>query len=118
MRCEQCLRIVEATSERISMRDEWRYKHHAKVKAFRDSAEAGCQLCLMFWYQLPDEVRIAILEKCSDHITGDEVHGGASTVTYTIDEYLRDRGRYEVSLRIGTTVSPTDLRVYFVRAEG
>ena len=118
MLCEQCLCIVEATSEGMFMVDEWRYKHHANIKAFQNSAEAGCQLCLMFWYQLPDEVRGVLAKQDPDNTVGDTLHEVGSTVTYTIDEFLRDRGRYEVSVRFGNGVPPPDPRIYFVRADG
>jgi hypothetical protein len=113
--------MLQARSERILIGNEWKFKHHENVRVFLASTEACCQLCLMFWYQLPNEIRRAAVEEYlrnSARGTDTVVHEAAGPVCYTIDETLRDRGRYEVSSSLNMRTTPVSLRLHFVRTEG
>src|SRR5277367_146923 len=121
MLCEQCQHMLAATSERVIIENKWRFKHHENARAFQASTEAGCQLCVMFWYQLSSEIRRVVVEESpgnSARATDTVVHEAADPVSYTIDQTLRDRGRYDISIRINIGNTPVSLRLDFVRAEG
>jgi hypothetical protein len=123
MLCEQCQHMLAATSERVLIGNKWRFKHHENTRAFQASTEAGCQLCLMFWYQLSSEIRRVVVEEnprssARDTDTDTVVHEAAGPISYTIGQTLRDRGRYDISIRINIGNTPVSLRLDFVRAEG
>jgi hypothetical protein len=120
MFCEQCRPMLRGTSERMLIENKWKFKHYGNARVFQASAEAGCQLCLMFWYQLSSEIRAAIEDyaRNSARDTDTVVHEEAGPVSYTIDQTLRDRGRYEVSSSFNFGTTPVSLNLHFVRAEG
>jgi hypothetical protein len=110
--------MLAATSERVLIENKWRFKHHENTRTFQASTEAGCQLCLMFWYQLSSEIRRVAVEENPGNSARDMVHEAAGPVSYTIGQTLRDRGRYDISIRINIGNAPVSLRLDFVRAEG
>ena len=105
MLCGSCQDILVAKSEVVLVDDGCKFKHHDNVETFQASAEAGCQLCLMGWYQMPEEVRRAPYE-------------ASTLVFYTINEWNRKEGSYELTGHCKTGSSTFHYRVEFVRSEG
>jgi ribosome-associated toxin RatA of RatAB toxin-antitoxin module len=121
MLCTQCQSILTATSERIFLEEGWKFAHHEDLWALRASTEAGCQLCLMIWYQFLNDVHQAIDEEVHDHLSSDFEQGTQNRfngVYYTIDETARDRGYYSILGNAKKDNLVHSFQIYFVRSEG
>jgi hypothetical protein len=121
MLCRSCQDILEAKSERIYHANRWYFKYHSNTQALRAAAEAGCLLCASFWYQLPERIHdAATLTPIDDSFDscGEEASPAPSYVTYTIDELLRDKGKYILEIGVANGNAEAPFQVYFVRSEG
>jgi hypothetical protein len=105
MLCGSCQDILGAKSELVSLDGAWKFKHHENVQAFQDSAEAGCQLCLMGWYQVSEQIPEIAYED-------------TTPVLYTVNEWHRKDGRYELTGGCKASDSTVYYHVEFVRSEG
>jgi hypothetical protein len=105
MLCSSCQDILNAKSELLCVDDSCMFKHHETVQAFRVSAETGCQLCLMGWYQVSDSIQQIAYED-------------TTPVLYTINEWNRKDGSYELAGRCKTGDSTSYYHVEFVRSKG
>jgi hypothetical protein len=105
MLCSSCQDILSAKSEVISVDGDRKFKYHDNLQAFKTEAEAGCQLCLMGWYQLSDEVRRKAYED-------------TTPIFYTINEWNRKGGSYELAGGVETDDDTVYFHVEFVRSQG
>lgn len=105
MLCSSCQDILNAKSKRIRVDGAWGFKYHENIQAFKASAEAGCQLCLMAWYQVSENIAETALED-------------PTPILYTINEWNRKDGSYELTGGCKTTDSTAYYHVEFVRSKG
>lgn len=104
MLCVSCQDILAAKSDIVCLDDAWKFRHHENVQAFQASAEAGCQLCLMAWYQVSDEVRHQAFQD-------------TTPVAYTMNEWNRKDGNYELAGTITTDDDTVTYHVEFFRSK-
>ena len=118
MLCIECQNILHAKSTRVQHGEEWKFKHHENGRALQTSADAGCQMCLLFWNQLSDQIRRDMTRTYGQESNSDSQ---AHHSYYTINEYMRDRGYYQLSGgcdAVPSTSSPELFRIYFIHAKG
>jgi hypothetical protein len=105
MLCVSCQDILTAKSERVCVDGAWGLKYHENIQAFKACAEAGCQLCLMAWYQVSEAIPETALED-------------PTPILYTINEWNRKDGSYELTGGCKTGDSTAYYHVEFVRSKG
>jgi hypothetical protein len=105
MLCVSCQDILAARGELVCQDGNWKFKHHENIRAFQASAEAGCQLCLMGWYQISDII---------PHTTYEDT----TPVVYTVNEWNRKDGSYELTGQFKTGDSMVYYHVEFLRSKG
>jgi hypothetical protein len=104
MLCVSCQDILAAKGDVVCLDGGLKFRHHESVQAFQASAEAGCQLCLMAWYQVSGEVLQQALQD-------------TTPVFYTMNEWNRKDGNYELAGTITTDDDTVTYHVEFFRSK-